>query len=129
MKKTVFQTDDNGLFLYETVAHELALSPGLFNIPYGAQSAPPPAAPAGKVARWDGKAWDLVQDNRRRALWIATTGAPYTIGSNAEIGGTVYSYPGWGPLPEWLTDTQPLPIEAEDGEQSIVLQAASGNAG
>ena len=32
MQKTVYQANDDGLFLYETVANELALTPGSFNI-------------------------------------------------------------------------------------------------
>ncbi|MNV10990.1 hypothetical protein D3C71_1015360 [compost metagenome] len=108
MKKTVFQTDDDGLFLYPTIAHQLALSPDSFNIPYGAQTIPPPDAPAGTVARWSGKRWDVVQDHRGIALWISATGEPYSLGSVAELDGTVYSYPGWGPVPDWLTAAQPL---------------------
>ena len=43
MQKTVYQANDDGLFLYETVANELALTPGSFNIPYGAFEDAPPA--------------------------------------------------------------------------------------
>lgn len=42
MQKTVFQTNDDGLFLYESMANELALTPGAFNIPYGAYEDMPP---------------------------------------------------------------------------------------
>ncbi|MNV13481.1 hypothetical protein D3C71_1041200 [compost metagenome] len=108
MKMTVFQTDVDGLYQYEAVAHELPLSPGKFNVPYGAETAAPPAAPPGMVARWGGKSWELVQDNRHADLWISTNNEPYTVGRDALLEGTVYSYPGWGPLPDWLTHIKPV---------------------
>ncbi|PJM72119.1 phage tail protein [Achromobacter ruhlandii] len=107
MQKAVFQTDSDGLFQYETVANELPLSPGMFNVPYGAQETAPPAAPAGMVARWDGERWGLVEDYRQAALYVAETGAPYILGGRLEIAGEPVSYSGWGPLPAWLTTVAP----------------------
>lgn len=113
----VYQTDDHGLFLYEAQANELPLDPGKFNIPYGAVLTPPPAAPAGKVARWNGKAWEMVEDYRGASLYMASTGAAYTLGSSVEVDGKYVQYDGWGPLPDWLTDQAPMPPESPDGPQ------------
>jgi len=109
MQKTVYQTDVDGLFLYATTANELALAPGLYNIPFGAYEDAPPAAPAGQVARRTGDAWELVEDYRGVRLWLADSGMLYTIGQEVEVGGESVSYPGWGALPGWLTDAEPAP--------------------
>ena len=111
MKKTVFQTDLDGLYLYDTVANELAMEPGAFNIPFGAQEVPPPAAPAGQVARWAGSAWVLVEDHRATQFYRTDSGQPYAFGSTIEVEGVAVSYKGWGAVPTWLTDVQPQPPE------------------
>lgn len=96
MQKAVFQTDNDGLYLYQSTANELALTPGTFNIPYGAYEDAPPAPPAGKWPRRLGDAWAMVDDYRTTPLWVVETGAPYSIG--AQHDGTIgkVSYPGWG---------------------------------
>jgi len=113
MQKTVYQTDVDGLYMYPTVANELDLAPGYYNIPYGAYEDEPPAAPDGMVARRVGDEWELVQDHRRTELWLAT-GALYTIGQETEVDGETVSYPGWGPLPDWLTDVEPTPAVEDE---------------
>lgn len=107
MKKTVYQTNDDGLFLYESVANELALAPGSFNIPFGAYEDAPPQALAGKCARRIGNAWVQVDDHRTTPLWVVDTGAPYSAGSEHDGAGGKVSYPGWGMLPAWLTAVEP----------------------
>ncbi|MFY3535570.1 hypothetical protein, partial [Achromobacter denitrificans] len=115
-QKTVYQTDNEGLFAYETLANELALAPGVYNIPYGAYEDAPPPAPAGMVQRRaDGQAWSLVEDHRDARLWLAATGAPYSRHEEVEIDGVVSQYPGWGPVPAWLTLVEP-PRHVEDAE-------------
>jgi hypothetical protein len=113
MQKAVFQTDSDGLYLYQSTANELALTPGTFNIPYGAYEDAPPAPPAGKWPRRLGDAWAMVEDYRTTPLWVVETGAPYSIG--AQYYGAVgkVSYPGWGELPAWLTAVEPpRPVES-----------------
>lgn len=107
--KTVFQTDLDGLFLYETVANELALQPGSFNVPYGAVDSPPPQLPQGYVARWAGTTWESVEDHRADTLYVVDTGALYTRGSVVEVGDEEAAYAGWGPVPKWLTTSAPVP--------------------
>ena len=40
---------------------------------------------------------------------VAETGESYAIGSKIKLRGGVddVRYPGWGPLPAWLSDTAP----------------------
>ncbi|WP_088148838.1 phage tail protein [Achromobacter denitrificans] len=115
-QKTVYQTDSDGLFAYETFAYELALAPGVYNVPYGAYENAPPPAPAGMVPRGvDGQAWALVEDHRKDPLWVVGTGAPYVPHEVIELDGASASYPGWGAVPAWLTLVAP-PRPVEDAE-------------
>lgn len=107
MQKEVFQTDDNGLYLYSSVANELALTPGSFNIPFGAHEDAPPTPLAGKWPRRQGDAWSMVEDHRSTPLWLVESGAPYSLGAESEVAGNKVSYPGWGPVPTWLTMVTP----------------------
>ncbi len=113
MQIDVFQADDNGLFLYKSVANELALTPGSFNIPFGAHADAPPTPPVGKWPRRLGDTWSMVEDYRSTPLWLVETGAPYSIGAEHDGAGGKVSYPGWGPLPAWLTMVEPPDPEQE----------------
>lgn len=113
MQKEVFQTDGHGLFLYKTAAHELPLSPGNFNIPYGAYEDAPPKPVAGKWPRREGNSWVMVEDHRTTPLWVVDSGAAYSVGAEVESTAGKLCYPGWGPLPKWLTTVEPSP-PAED---------------
>ena len=66
MHKSVFQTDDDGLFLYETVANDLPLSPGAY-VPFGAYPDAPPAgtAAAGRAGRAMAGRWSKTIAPRR----------------------------------------------------------------
>ncbi len=107
MQKTVYQANDDGLFLYETVANELALTPGSFNVPFGAYEDAPPAPSAGEWPRREGASWVMVEDHRTMPLWVVETGAPYSIGTEHDGADGKVSYPGWGKLPAWLTTVEP----------------------
>lgn len=107
--KVVYQTNPDGLFLYETVANELALQPGSFNVPYGAVGTPPPEVAAGAVARWTGEEWVSVEDHRGDVLYVADSGELYSLGSAVEVNEDEVNYAGWGPVPAWLTPTAPEP--------------------
>ena len=109
MTKTVFQTDLDGVFLYATQAHELALASGSFNIPYGAYEVAPPAVSAGMCARWNSDRWEIVPDYRQASLWIIDSGEPYHPSAEVKLNGEARSYPGWGDLPPWLTAEPPAP--------------------
>ncbi|CAB3741836.1 hypothetical protein LMG1866_05661 [Achromobacter ruhlandii] len=115
MQKDVFQTDDDGLYLYQSVANELALTPGAFNIPFGAYEDAPPTPPAGKWPRRQGSVWVMVEDYRTTPLWVVETGAPYSLGAEHDGADGKAIYPGWGKLPAWLTTVEP-PRPVTDGE-------------
>jgi len=57
--KTVYQLDQNGTYIGETVAHESPLEPGVYLIPGGCVEAEPPETNKNQVAVWDG-VWTLV---------------------------------------------------------------------
>ena len=111
--KTVYQTDDLGFFLYAIEANELYLSPGSFNMPYGAVEDPPPVPMDGMVAIWRGEQWEVVEDHRSEQLYLTASGKEYLMGSSVEVGGQTVSYRGGGPIPVWLTVDRPDTTEAE----------------
>ena len=107
MHKSVFQTDDDGLFLYETVANDLPvarrLQRALWRLSRCAARRQRP------LAALDGQ-W--LADGRRPSRHAAMgggNGESYAIGSKIKLRGGVddLRYPGWGPLPAWLSDTAP----------------------
>jgi len=57
--KIVYQLDQNGAYLGETIAHESPLEPGIYLIPGGCVETAPPETNEGQVAVWDG-VWTLV---------------------------------------------------------------------
>jgi hypothetical protein len=107
----VYQTDDHGFYLYETVAYEFPLAPGTYNIPYGAYTDAPPEVAAGMVARRVDDEWVVVEDHRKDVLYVVASGQQYTIGSIVEVDGADQSYDGGGPVPTWLTDVAPVQDE------------------
>lgn len=123
--KDVYQTDALGFFMYQTIANELALAPGHFNIPFGAYEEKPLPAPAGMVSRRVAGQWAHVEDHRTDVLYYEQTpGAEdqsavvlqYQIGQVVEVGGVDVSYDGGGPLPEWLTDVAPVITPPSGGD-------------
>jgi len=57
--KIVYQTDQTGAYLGETIAHESPLEPGVYLIPGGCVETAPPETKEGQIAVWDG-VWTLV---------------------------------------------------------------------
>ncbi|OZI26846.1 hypothetical protein CAL26_05920 [Bordetella genomosp. 9] len=125
MQLPVYQTDTSGLFLYPTKANELALDAGNYNIPFGAVRQSPPQAPEGHVARWNGQAWDVVEDHRGDTLYMVGTGKQYTLGEIAEVDGQDARYSGWGEIPAWLTTEAPEVVEPGDGDQQVDDETAA----
>ena len=120
--KPVFQTDSNGVYLYETRAAELPLSPGDFNIPFGAYEDAPPAAPHGHVAQRKANGWELVEDHRGAQFRITSTGEPYQLGDETGAADESAVYWGVGPIPDWLTayadDADAAPSKTEGQQPS-----------
>jgi len=109
--KTVYQTDLDRFYLWPVQANELPFAKGFFNIPNGAYEDAPPASPEGYGAQRDlaGTAWAVVEDHRAETLYLVGTNWPYAFGSELLINDVSQSYPGWGPLPAWLTVTATNP--------------------
>lgn len=114
MQKDVFQTDDDGLFLYTCAANELPLAPGVFNIPYGAYEDAPPVPSLGKWPRRAGDVWMMVDDHRTTPLWVVGSNAPYSLWADHEGPDGKVSYCGWGALPDWLTAVAPQTLSKEN---------------
>jgi hypothetical protein len=57
--KTVYQLNQQGEYIGETIAHESPLEPGIYLIPGGCVETAPPETKKGQVAVWDG-VWTLV---------------------------------------------------------------------
>ncbi|MBF8176930.1 phage tail protein [Herminiimonas contaminans] len=125
----VFQADYKGFLLFQTVANELALAPGVFNRPYLSYDERPHEAPPGMVNRRNlpiNDAWVLVEDHRDDVLYYvvapATEEKPaviaqYHLDQLVEVDGVQVSYDGGGPIPYWLTDVAPVPAPAPAPEQ------------
>jgi len=108
---TVYQTDANGAFLHPVVATELAMSPGTYNVPFGAKLNPPPEAPEGHVAVAVGDDWAVLEDHRKDTLYLVDSGEPYAFKTTLAVGGAAVRYTGLGAIPAWLTDQAPAPQE------------------
>ena len=68
MPKTVYQYDDNGYFLYETVADESPLEPGVYLYPRNTTEKKPPLGDTGQTAKFDGEDWNLVESEQPTIL-------------------------------------------------------------
>ena len=55
----VYQTDQNGYYLHETIADESPLEPGVWLIPGGCVEEKPPKLSDRQKARWSGSQWDI----------------------------------------------------------------------
>lgn len=55
----VYQTDNDGVLVGQTVADESPLEPGVFLIPAGCVLRVPPPCPAGMRVRWTGDGWAI----------------------------------------------------------------------
>jgi len=115
---TVYQTDEDGAFLHTAVAHELALSPGTYNIPFGAKLNPPPDdVPEGKVAVAVLEGWSTLEDHRKDTLYLVDTGEPYPLKTTLAINGIAVRYNGLGTIPDWLTDQALVPVIQEESNE------------
>jgi hypothetical protein len=128
--KTVYQTDEQGFFVYQTVIFELPLEPGKFSVPHRAYEDSPYPIPQGFCARrvnGAGGNWAKGEDHRKDTLYVAATGEQYEIGKAVDAG----TYDGFGPLPPWLTATKPEPppptpeeiLAAKKAERQAIVDA------
>lgn len=115
-RKTVYQADQNGFFVYAEEVYELFLAPGTFSIPFGASEKVPPQVSEGFIQKLVDGEWAVVEDHRSDALFYlaekATDDKPavferYEFGAVVDVGGDEVSYDGGGPVPHWLTSMVP----------------------
>jgi hypothetical protein len=92
--KQVYQTNHVGLFVGLVLAEESPLEPGVFLIPGGCISTPPPEAPEFKAARWSGKAWELLDYFAGLIVYRMADREPLTL-------------TGTGPIPSGYTLKKP----------------------
>lgn len=55
-----YQLDDSGIYVGEVTRQPSPLEPGVFLVPGGAVTTPPPTIPTDKLAQWDGTSWALI---------------------------------------------------------------------
>ena len=94
--KTVYQTNQLGLYIGTTEADESPLEPGVFLIPGGCVEVEPPKIPANKGACWSNGKWVLVDYFDGLIVYSTTTGEPLTV-------------TGVGPIPSGYTTKKPGP--------------------
>ena len=93
-RRAVFQTNDDGLFLYESMANELALTPGAFNFPYGPYKDMPPPPPGRDRAAARRPGLGPGRRLPHHAALVVETGMPYSVGSEHPGADGPVSYPG-----------------------------------
>lgn len=77
--KTVYQTGHLGLYVGLATAYESPLEPGVFLIPGGCVEVQPPDAPEGKIQRWNGKRWELLNYLNGLVVYSTANGDPLTL--------------------------------------------------
>lgn len=100
--KTVFKYDFDGVYICPVQAQENPVRKGIFLMPAHCTDIEPPKCVAPFVARWNGKAWEQVEDHRKH---------PNEKGQYD--GGTPYWLPSEGDNyksePRYMTELGPLP--------------------
>ncbi|MDV9030489.1 hypothetical protein Q7C30_000025 [Pseudomonas sp. RAC1] len=79
MRKTVYQTNAQGLYVGATQADLSPLEPDVWLLPGGCVETPPPAIPQNKAAHWDGAAWSLVDYYQGLVVYSIVSGEPQTL--------------------------------------------------
>ncbi|VVO66008.1 hypothetical protein PS903_01028 [Pseudomonas fluorescens] len=77
--KTVFQTDHLGIYTGETFADLSPVEPDVWLIPGGCVEIAPPLIPAHQAARWNGRAWTLIESYQGETVYQVGTGQPLVI--------------------------------------------------
>ncbi|MFJ2451377.1 phage tail protein [Pseudomonas protegens] len=108
MSKTVYQTDQYGIYTGPITADESPLEPGQWLIPAGCVEVEPPAPGEHQVPHWNGKRWQLVRSFQGLTAYNTATGEPLQIHQVGELPpGYTLSVPGPGQIwrnGEWLDD-------------------------
>lgn len=90
MSKIVYQTDNAGLYTGDTSADPSPLEPGVYLMPAGTVTEPPPQEwPDGRWPRWNGAAWDLVNKPNARSEPTATEKLQAFLEANPDVAALV----------------------------------------
>lgn len=94
----VYQYDINGYYICSLILDDSDKSPSdKWNIPARCTEAEPPAEKDGFKRKWNGAAWEQVEDNRGTEYWLPGEG----------YGTPAHEMKELGPLPEGATTTAP----------------------
>lgn len=110
MSKTVYQTDRSGNYVGPMAADASPLEPGVWLIPAGCVEVAPPNAPTGKIARWNGSAWVLVnRPNAAPAPQPPSAVATFTasIDAHVDAAARAWSYNSADSLASYKASTVP----------------------
>lgn len=83
--KTVFQTNAFGLYVGTVEADLSPLEPEVYLIPGGCVELAPPDAPEHKAARWNGKAWELIDYLDGVTAYSIVTGEPLELDGHRPV--------------------------------------------
>jgi len=122
--KTVYQTNDAGLYTHDEEAQQFPFAEGEYNVPFGAVMAAPPARDVGFRARWTSNYAREARLFSTKGKWIieAIPVDLYVIDSDGRYLETIVSsVPEVGPNLEHLPANRVLiaPPVAEDGHAAF----------
>lgn len=125
--KTVYQTNPLGVYVGPVQADESPLEPGVYLVPGGCVTEPPPLAPELKAPRWNGKSWDIIDYLDGLQVYHTVSGQPTTLqGSEPMPAGYTMKKPGPGQIwkrGRWVDDQATILAD----HQRIQLDAITAN--
>lgn len=125
--KTVYQTDQLGIYTGTTQADASPLEADVWLIPGGCVEVPPPTAGEHQVPRWDGQRWQLIGSYQGLTAYNTSTGEPLVIERTGALpSGYTLSVPGLGQVwrnGEWVDDI-PATLARRYAERNQSINAA-----
>ena len=125
--KVVYQTDHLGIYTGKTLADRSPLEADVWLIPGGCVEIAPPAVPAKKAARWDGRKWQLIDSYLGLTVYNTATGDPLVIERAGAIpAGYTLEVPGPGQIwgdGHWVDDI-PTVLELRYSTQMSAVNSA-----
>lgn len=121
-KHLAYRYDKDGVYLRPQPRQENPEEKGTYLMPAHCTDVEPPKCEAPYVARWNGKAWELVEDHRKHLNEKGQYegGTPYWLPSE---GDNYQSEPRYmtelGPLPDGAVTEKPAQTEAEKQKEEL----------
>jgi hypothetical protein len=124
--KTVFQTDQLGIYVGETIADLSPLEEGVWLIPAGCVEVAPPAVPEFKAALWTGQRWQLIDSYHGLTAYSTETREAVVVDRVGALpAGLTLEVPGPGQIWQnghWVDDVPAL-IEIRFAAQVELVNA------